>query len=145
MLNRLATIGATAALALLSGGCRHSAALPEVPPPSVRFAREFIRVLQDSGSVAVLPLATPKTRALKGFALNMDILRGILASSHATLILAEWNAVPRKDGGPNLIHVVYTVQGAGAPSKLELWIEEDSGHYLLNTIAIGPPNPKGTG
>jgi len=140
MPNRLATVGAIAVLTLLTSGCRHTAAQPELLPPEVRFAREFIRVLQDSGSAAVLPLATPKTRALKGSPPNMDVLRSILASSHATLTLAQWNTVPKKDGSPKLTHVVYTVQGAGAPSKLELWIGKESGRYLLNTIAIGPPN-----
>ena len=145
MLNRLATIGTIAAFTLLAGGCRHRTAQPAVPPPEERFARDFIRVLQDSGSAAVLPLATPKTRALKGFAPNMEVLRGILAASHATLTLAHWNDVPPKDGRPKLVHVVYTVTGAGAPSELGLWIEEASGHYLLNTIAVGPPNPAGPG
>ena len=59
------------------------------------------------------------------------------------MTLAHWNDVPEKDGSPRLIHLVYAVRGAGAPSELEFWIEEDSGHYLLNTIAIGPPNPGG--
>ena len=142
MLNRLGAIGAIAALTLLSNGCRHAAARPAQPPPEVRFAREFIRVLQDSGSVAVLPLATPKTRALNGFAPNMDVLRSVLASSQATLTLAQWNAVPKSDRAPSLVHVVFKVQGAGAPSALDLWIEEESGRFLLNTILIGRPNPE---
>ena len=142
MLSRRATIGAITALTLLSGGCRYAAAQPTQVPPEVRFAREFIRVLQDSGSAAVLPLATPKTRALKGFAPNMDVLRSVLASTHATLTLDQWNAVPKKDDVPSLIHVVFKVQGVGAPSELSLWIEEASGHYLLNTISIAGPHPQ---
>lgn len=132
------------ALALLAGGCRHTAALPEPSPPQERFAREFIRTLQDSGSAAVLPRTTPNLRALRNFAQNMDILRGELAASHATLTLAYWKAIPQKDGGPTIMQIVYKVQGAGGPSELKLWIEEAAGHFLLNTIAVGPPNPAGT-
>ncbi|HCG00454.1 MAG TPA: hypothetical protein DEV93_07895 [Chloroflexi bacterium] len=143
MLNRHARISAIAALTLLAGGCRHSAAQPELIPPEERFAREFIRVLQDSGAAAVLPLATTELRARQNFARNMDVLRGILGASHATLTLAHWNALPQTNGGPNVTHVVFTVQGVGAPSEIGLWIEGDSGHYLLNTIAIGSPNPGG--
>jgi hypothetical protein len=140
-LNCLSTISPMLALVLLAGGCRHRTALPASVPPEERFAREFIRVLQDSGSVGVLPLTTPKTRALQNFARNMDVLRGELAASHATLTLARWNAVPPKDDVPKLIKIVYTVQRADGPSELALWIEESSGHYLLNTISIGPPDP----
>ena len=143
MLNRLGTLGAIAALTLLPLGCRHATAVPELSPAAVLFAREFIRVLEDSGSVAILPLATPQTRSLKNFAQNMDVLRGILAESHATLTLARWNYLPQKDGGPRVVHVVYTVTGVGAPSDIAFWIEEESGRYLLNTIAIGSPNSAG--
>ncbi|MDB6035822.1 MAG: hypothetical protein JWM16_6160 [Verrucomicrobiales bacterium] len=141
---QLSTFCVIAALALLAGGCRNTAPLPEASPPQERFAREFIRLLQDSGSTAVLSLTSPNTRALKNFAQNMDILRGELAASHATLAPAFWKAVPQKDGGSPVMQIVYRVQGAGGPSELKLWIEEVAGHYLLNTIAVGPPNPAGT-
>ena len=125
----------------MSIGPRAAAAQSAPLPPEVRFAHEFIRVLQDSGSVAVVPLATPRTRALKGFAPNMDILRGVLASTKATWAFDRWRIAPTKEGSPRLVHVTFMVQGVGAPSKLELWIEEQAGHLLLNTISIGPPNP----
>jgi hypothetical protein len=140
-LNCRSTINSLVTLVLLAGGCRHTTVLPERVPPEERFARDFIRVLQDSGSVAILPLTTPKTRALRNFARNMDVLRSELAASHTTLTLARWNAIPAKGDVPKLIHIVYTVQRADGPSELALWIEEASGHYLLNTISIGPPNP----
>ena len=140
-LNHLCTISPMVALVLLAGGCRPRTALPEPVPPEERFAREFIRLLQDSGSVAILPLTTPKTRALRNYARNMDILRDELAASHTTLSLARWNAVPPKGDVPKLIHIVYTLQRADGPGELALWIEQAAGHYLLNTIAIGPPNP----
>ena len=145
MLNRLRTSGAIVALTLLSSACRQTAAQADLRPPEERFAREFICLLQDSGSVAISALAAPELRALKGFAPNMDVLRGILTRSHAKLTLAHWNDVPRKDGIPKLIHIVYAVEGAGAPSEIELWIEGEPGHYLLNTISVGSPNPGGDG
>jgi hypothetical protein len=141
---QLSTFRVIAALALLAGGCRHTGVLPEPRPPQEPFARAFVRVLQDSGAAAVLPLTAPDTRALKNFAQNMDILRGALAASHATLTLAYWKAVPQKDGGSTIMQIVYKVRGAGGPSDLKLWIEGMPGHYLLNTIAVGPPNPAGT-
>ena len=141
--SRITRIGVIVAVAILAAGCRHSAALPELVAPEERFAREFIRVLQDSGSAAILPLAVPSLRALKGFAPNMDNLRGLLASTHATLTSVQLNAWPQKDGGPKLVQVVYKVHGVGAPSELKLWIEEAAGRYLLNTILIERPNPAG--
>jgi hypothetical protein len=33
------------------------------------------------------------------------------------------------------------MQRADGPGELALWIEEASGGYLLNTIAIGAPDP----
>ena len=128
------------ALMLLAGGCRHSAVVQPSVPPEERFAREFLRVLKDSGAVAVLPLTTPKTRALRNYAQNMDVLRGELAAPYASLTLARWNAVPPKGDVPKLVRIVYTIQRADGPGELSLWIEEASGHYLLNTIAIGPPD-----
>lgn len=142
--SRVVAIGALAAAVLFLGGCRLAATRSTQLPAEVRFAREFVRVLQDSGSSAVLPLTTPKTRALRGFAPNMDILRGVLASSKATLTLAAWNTVPAKEGVPSSVHVVFKASEAGAPSELELWIEGDPGHFLLNTIKIGRPNPPGS-
>ena len=129
---------------LLAGGCRHTTVLPQPVPPEERFAREFIRVLQDSGSAAILPLTTPKTRALRNFARNMDVLRGELAASHTTPTLSRWNAIPAKGDIPNLTRIVYRIQRADGPGELALWIEETSGHYLLNTIAVGPPQPDST-
>jgi hypothetical protein len=143
-LNCRFTINSLVMLVLLAGGCRHTTVLPAAVRPEERFAREFIRVLQDSGSAAILPLTTPKTRALQNFARNMDVLRDELNASHTTLTLARWNSIPPKGDVPKLIHIVYTVQRAAGPSELALWIEEASGHYLLNTIAIGPPNPEST-
>jgi hypothetical protein len=108
--------------------------------PEERFAHEFIRVLQDSGSVAILPLTTPKTRAIRNFARNMDVLRGELAASQTGLTLVGWNAVPPKGDVPKLIRIVYRFEREDGPGELALWIEQASGHYLLNTIAIGPPS-----
>ena len=141
-LNCPSAISPLLALVVLAGGCRHTAALPEPVPPEVRFAGAFIRVLQDSGSVAVLPLTTPKTRALSNYARNMDVLRGELAAPNSTLTLARWDAVAPKGDAPKLIHIVYAFQREDGPGELALWIEEVSGHYLLNTIAIGPPDPR---
>jgi hypothetical protein len=142
-LNQIATFGLMTALALLGSGCRRLSAQSEGAPPQERFAREFMRALQDSGSAAIVPRTAPKTRALKNFALNMDILRGELAKSHATLTLARWSVLPQKEGEPGVVLIVYRVQGDGEPSELKLWIEEESGRYLLNTIATGAPSPGG--
>jgi hypothetical protein len=119
MLSRPATISAIAAFVLLSSAFGAAAAQRVEPPPEARFAREFIRVLRDSGSAAVLPMATPKLRALKGFAPNMDVLRGIVASTQATLTFDRWNAVPKNEGIPGVVHVVFKVKGVGAPSTID--------------------------
>src|SRR4051794_28558324 len=99
-LNCQPTIRTMLALVLLAGGCRHTTALPAPVPPEEGFAREFIRLLQDSGSVAILPLTTPKLRAIRNFARNMDVLRGELIASHKTPTLIGWDAVPPKGEAP---------------------------------------------
>lgn len=112
------------------------------PPAQAAIASEFIRVLQDSGVAAVLPMAAPGTRALKGFAPNMEVLRGKLIAAHATLTLTQWNTAIGSDSVERM-HLTYEVKGAGAPSKIEFWIEGEPGHYLLSTISLGRPNPDG--
>lgn len=136
----LPSIRTLLALVLLAGGCRHTTALSAPVPPEEVFAREFIRLLQDSGSVAILPRTTPKLRAIRNFARNMDVLRDELIASHATPTLVGWDAVPPKGETPKLVHVVYTIQREDGPGELALWIEDASGHCLLNTIAIGSPS-----
>ena len=125
----------------LCGAARVDAQSSE-PPAQAAIASEFIRVLQDSGVAAALPMAAPRTRALKGFAPNMEVLRGKLIAAHATLTLSLWNAAIGRDSVERM-HLTYEVKGAGAPSKIEFWIEGEPGHYLVNTISLGPPNPDG--
>lgn len=115
------------------------------PPPEVQFAREFVRVLRDSGAVGVIPLTVASTRALNGYAPNMDALRKDLAPSQATITLERWSAIPAKDAAPAVVLVVFKVEGIAKPFELSLYIEEVAGKYLLNTIItrMAPAEPPG--
>lgn len=113
----------------------------DAPPPQATFAREFVRVLRDSGSVGVIPLTVSKTRALKGYAPNMDVLRKELSPKEATISLLRWSTVPPKGDVPALVLVVFKVDGIARPVELSLYIEDVNGQYLLNTIMTKEASP----
>lgn len=127
---------------LLLGSAQLVAAQSAPLPPEVLFAREYVRLLQDSGAVGVIPMTAEKTRALKGYAPNIDALRADMASAQTTIALDRWGAVPAKGNVPPLFLVVFKVEGIAKPLDLSLWVEEVTGRYLLNTIMARPSTPK---
>lgn len=131
---RFVRVGVATVYSLLLGAVQPVAAQSAQDPPEVRFAREYVRVLRDSGAVGVIPMTTPKTRALKGYAPNMDALRDDFAPTQTQISLDRWSAVPAKGEVPPLVLVVFKVEGIARPVELSLWIEESAGRYLLNTI-----------
>ena len=136
MSSRLVRVAAGTVLASLFGVVQPVAAQSTQVPPEVRFAQEYVRVLRDSGAVGVIPMTAPKTRALKGYAPNMDALRDDFAPTQATISLDRWSAVAAKGEAPPLVLVVFRVEGIARPVELSLWVEESAGRYLLNTIMI---------
>lgn len=131
---RAAGIGVVTLLSLLLGSVQSAAAQAAQLPPEVLFAREYVRVLRDSGAAGVIPMTVTKTRALKGYAPNMDALRDEFAPAQTTITLDRWSAVPAKGEVPPTFLVVFKVEGIARPVELSLWIEEVTGRYLLNTI-----------
>jgi len=131
---RFVRVGAAAVFSLLLGAVQPVAAQSAQEPPEVRFAREYVRVLRDSGAVGVIPMTAPKTRALSGYAPNMDALRDDFAPTQTTITLDRWSAVPATGEAPALVLVVFKVEGIARPVELSLWIEESAGRYWLSTI-----------
>lgn len=103
-------------------------------PPEVLFAQRFVRALRDSGAVGVIPMTVPRTRALKGYAPNMDALRDDLAPPQATVTLDRWSAAPAKGEAPPLFLVTFKVEGVARPVVLSLYVEQLDGQYLMNTV-----------
>ncbi len=139
---RLVRVSVVAFLSLLLGAVPQVGAQSSQLPPEVLFAREFVRVLRDSGAAGVIPMTVESTRARKGYAPNMDALRNELAPAHTTVTLDRWSAVPAKGVVPPLVLVVFKVEGTAMPVELSLWIEDVAGRYMLNTVMTRPPDGK---
>lgn len=142
---RLVRVSVAAFLSLLLGSFQQVGAQSSQLPPEVIFAREFVRVLRDSGAAGVIPMTVEKTRARKGYAPNMDALRNELAAAQTTITLDRWSAVPAKGVVPPLVLVVFKVEGTALPVELSLWVEEVAGRYMLNTVMTRPPESKENG
>ena len=72
----------------------------------------------------MIPLTVETSRARQGYAPNMDALRKELA--------------------PPLV-VVCKLEGTAMPVELSLWIEEEAGRYMLNTVKTWPLEAKANG
>lgn len=129
---RALSFGGALLLLLLLGAAHPARGQSPSIPPAVSFAHEYIRVLRDSGAVGVLPLTVEKTRVLRGYAPNMDVLRNELAGT--TITFDRWSAVPARGETPALTLVVFKVEGGADPLELSLYIEEVNGQHLLNTV-----------
>lgn len=138
MSHRFVRVRVVTLCSVLFGAVHPIAAQSAQEPPGVLFAREYVRVLRDSGAAGVIPMTVEKTRALKGYAPNMDALRQDLASAQTSITLDRWSAVPSKGDVPSMTLVVFKVNGVARPVDLSLYIEDVAGRPMLNTIMTRP-------
>ena len=96
-------------------------------------------MLQDSGVGAILPRTKSSTRALPGFEANMATLRSALAGAPGdSLVLTRWE-VERRSDRPAATELVYAVHGLGIPFEVGMWIEQENGRPVVETIRFGSP------
>lgn len=137
---RVSTILRAFAVALLvavNASCGAEAVRRTAPAAEERFARQYLRVLVDSGAEAVLQLTKSKTRAIPGLPESLKELRAVLQrSSPDSLELRRWS-VERKTGLPTATKMTYLVRGLERRFLVGLWLEEEGGHLVASTVFYG--------
>ena len=124
---------------LVLAGCGDEAVRRTAPTAEERFAREYLRILQDSGVAAILPRTKSTTRTLPNFETNMASLRSALTGARwDSLALTEWE-VERSSDRPAAAELVYALHGLGRPFEIGMWIEQENGRPVVETIRFGPP------
>lgn len=124
-------------------GCSAEAVRRAAPAAEERFAREYLRVLVDSGVESVLPRTLTETRAMPDLPDHLRALRSVLRQSPPdSLVLQRWK-VEVRPGRPRATGIVYAIRGLEGPFLVGLWIEPEAGHLTASTVFYGPPPAEG--
>ena len=129
---------AVALIVVMDASCGAEAIRQTVPAEKERFARQYLRLLADSGAQAVLPLTKVETRTTSGRSESLRELRAVLQrSSPDSLELQRWK-VEANTGRPTATKMTYLVRGIEGRFLVGLWIEEEAGHLVASTVFYGP-------
>jgi hypothetical protein len=138
---RVAQAFRTIAIAVLLSaeiGCGAEAVQRTAPAAQEHFARQYFRVLADSGVEAVLPLTKSQTRAIPDLPQSLRALRTLLQQIPPdSLELRRWK-VSVETGSPPATKVTYLVRGVEGRFLVGLWIEKEAGTLVASTVFCGP-------
>ena len=130
---------ATAVAAFLSAtlGCGTGAVRRTAPEAEEHFARQYFRVLADSGVDEALSLTKSTTRAIPQLPESLRALRAVLQQiPHDSLELLRWK-VSVETGSPTATKMTYLVRGVEGRFLVGLWIETEAGKLVANTVFSG--------
>ena len=134
-------LGAIAMSTLLGYGAE--AVRGTAPTSEALFAQQYIRALHDSGVAGVSSRSKAALVAEPKFAESVEILRKVLATeTRDSLVLSAWEVERRRDQ-PKTTKIVYDVVGLADPVQIGIWMEEEDGHFVANTLFFGRPKSSG--
>jgi hypothetical protein len=144
MADKRAMIALVTASLLIAVSCTVEFTPDAAPAPAERFATEYLMALRDSGVAAVVSRTKPATVELSGFAATLETLRTVLTSQSSDLVVAR-SEVTRPARGPTVTKLVFEGTRSNARYHVELWIEEEAGQHLVETVYFGPPRSQRAG
>ncbi|MCU1278017.1 MAG: hypothetical protein JWM53_1563 [bacterium] len=128
---------AVAAFLSVNIGCGTEAVRRTAPKAEEHFARQYFRVLADSGVEAALSLTQSTTRAIPELPESLRALRAVLQQiPHDSLELRRWK-VSVETGSPSATKMTYLVRGVEGRFLVGLWIEKEGGKLVAGTVFYG--------